>query len=297
MLTQVSFDNQMVTLVAGPDKREFQTHRAHLGNSSAYFRAAFKEQWQEGQDRKITLVDADPDHLHRYLHFLYTGQIACQAGDHSPPTAHAEGSVAARVPQKEEAASDSSSSDSAASDPSSFSVNLDYFADSDDQPSTDKAGSGEAIVSEGSSARINTEEFELLAKLYVFGERFQDGRFEDAVVDAIVAKVNDADVTGYVYYPDIAEVNIIYEGTLKACPARQLMVNIYSTRGSSQWISDDANTEFLLDLTRSFTSLNERHQSFVDLLVRDSCDYHEHVADAPCRRGEAVKRKRELDDQ
>lgn len=292
----------MITLVAGSDKKEFQTHRAHLEISSAYFRLALKKEWQEGQESKIALEDVDPDLLHRYLHFLYTGKIACLEEDQTHLTTKHEGNGAAKVTDEVAAASDDPEDDPDFDGLSSFGHNLppdlyDFAVSSDDEAATkDEVEIASRDVDPGEESSAAREEYELWAKLYVLGERFQDGRFKDAVVDAIVAKVKDTDETGYAYYPVTGTINIIYEGTTPGSCARQLMVNIYTTRGLSEWLADDTNTDFLLDLTRNFTALNQKHQSYVNQLVPEGCDFHEHAEGAPCSIG-GVKRKREADDE
>ena len=60
---------------------------------------------------------------------------------------------------------------------------------------------------------MHTQEYDLLANLYVLGERLMDGRLKDAVVDAIIAKVNEFDENGDAWYPTISTVHIMYKGT------------------------------------------------------------------------------------
>ena len=162
-----------------------------------------------------------------------------------------------------------------------------------------KGGCGDehdALLTEGELAET---EYILLAKLYCFGERMQDPHFRDAVIDAIVARVNDlhkyvnndGTISDFQYYPTTPAINIIYEGTPPSSPARRLMVNIYSSRGMSEWMTDEVHVDFTLDLARKFCDLNVAHQSLVDLLVSDNCEFHGHGEREECRFKESRKRK------
>jgi len=97
ILTDYGFDHETVTLVTGLNKQTFQVHPSHLENSSVYFKLALKKEWTEGQDNKVTLEDVDAGLLDRYLHFIYTGQVACEDVAANAVSAKTECCSAAKV--------------------------------------------------------------------------------------------------------------------------------------------------------------------------------------------------------
>ena len=105
---------------------------------------------------------------------------------------------------------------------------------------------------EDSGADVHDREFELLAMLYCFGEKYQDVRFKNTVIDAILAKQN-IKYEGGRWYPTDKAVDIIYQGTSSGSPARKLMVAIHTRHGSNEWFEQEVNNhEFLIDLGKSF---------------------------------------------
>lgn len=94
----------------------------------------------------------------------------------------------------------SGSEDSDDAEPSSTQVDAGAEAEgarADELP--DQAAGDDEHTTDDSAP--HTEEHELLAILYVSGERLQDSRFKDAIIDAIVVKVNDCDEDGFAHYP------------------------------------------------------------------------------------------------
>lgn len=67
--------------------------------------------------------------------------------------------------------------------------------------------------------------FNHLAKAYVLGERLADPFFQNKVINAMMTYCTR---TGLV--PSASSVNIIYDGTSKGSPARQLMANMWVSR-------------------------------------------------------------------
>ena len=66
--------------------------------------------------------------------------------------------------------------------------------------------------------------YQYLATLYVFGEKIVDSAFQNIVMDALVATVNEA-VKDKRCYPTGIVVNVIYDGTPKGSPARHRSVD------------------------------------------------------------------------
>ncbi|KAK4547289.1 hypothetical protein LTR36_000944 [Oleoguttula mirabilis] len=69
---------EVVEVIVGEDKRIFLVHKNLLRNNSAFFDAALKEEWKEGQQRKVTLEDEESELFYRYVQWLYTGRISCK---------------------------------------------------------------------------------------------------------------------------------------------------------------------------------------------------------------------------
>jgi len=73
-----SFESKITTLVVGVDEREYQVHQDLLSSNSPYFTAAVKEEWKEGQQRRIPLPDDSPAAVDLYIQWLYSSRIFSQ---------------------------------------------------------------------------------------------------------------------------------------------------------------------------------------------------------------------------
>lgn len=141
------------------EQQRLLVHHSQLENASPVFKAAFKESWKEGQEAQITLPDDEPVTVKTYLHFIYTGKIACQTPD---PV---------------------------------FTV-----------PDSNR----------------HLAEYIILAKLYCFGEKYQDVRLKNAIVNAIITKASVER-----FSPVGPSVDIIYKGTCAGSPARRPMIDMH----------------------------------------------------------------------
>ncbi|GIZ37635.1 hypothetical protein CKM354_000107800 [Cercospora kikuchii] len=65
-----------VTVGTGDDAEVFLVHDFLLKQSSKFFQTALKEEWREGQDKKINLPDDEPDIFGAYVEYLFSGKIA-----------------------------------------------------------------------------------------------------------------------------------------------------------------------------------------------------------------------------
>lgn len=54
-------------------------HFSHLEGTSAFFQSAFRTEWKEGKERTVFLPEDDSGIVNTYLHFIYTGKIACKS--------------------------------------------------------------------------------------------------------------------------------------------------------------------------------------------------------------------------
>lgn len=91
--------------------------------------------------------------------------------------------------------------------------------------------------------------FDGLAILYVYGEKVVDPHFKHAVIETMIHTIRHIEVGGQGYTPFFKAVDCIYTGTLSECPARRLLVDIFSAHGSPSWFADhEYDAEFLKDL-------------------------------------------------
>jgi hypothetical protein len=65
----------VTTLVAGPDEREICVHQDLLCARSPYFVAAAKEDWKEGQERRVPLLHDKYAAVGLYVQWIYGGKI------------------------------------------------------------------------------------------------------------------------------------------------------------------------------------------------------------------------------
>ena len=67
--------DKMITLLVGPDEQELVAHEEYLTGHSAFFEAALKKEWAEGQTRTIKLPEEKPDIVAYYLKFIYSKEL------------------------------------------------------------------------------------------------------------------------------------------------------------------------------------------------------------------------------
>ncbi|KAK4542383.1 hypothetical protein LTR36_006840 [Oleoguttula mirabilis] len=122
----------------------------------------------------------------------------------------------------------------------------------------------EEHADESPDAAIHTREYSLLAHAYVFGEKYQDIRFKNAVLAAFIAKGRVQDVNDTYWYPTDTEIDVLYRGTPPKSPARRLMVDLHVAAGEPEWLDNESNNaDFILDLARKFLAI--RHGSVKDI--------------------------------
>lgn len=71
------FEGAIVEVVAGQEQKTYQVHENLLRANSGFFDAALKKEWKEGNSRKVTLPEEQPEMMYRYIMYLYTGLIVC----------------------------------------------------------------------------------------------------------------------------------------------------------------------------------------------------------------------------
>lgn len=174
----------VVILLVGPEERELIIH-GHRFTGSAFFKAALKKEWVEGQTRVIKLPEETPEIMSHYIQHIYSGKFQTHQ----------------------------------------------Y---------TEKCPGGKKSAG-----------YELLAKLYVLGERLLDSTFRNAIICEILRiRELKSNVAPYVKWnPTTIPTNIIYQGAPERSPARRLIIDVNLIHGNKQWHTSDADQRFLFDLT------------------------------------------------
>ena len=67
----------MITIIVGKAEhgRKFYAHKGLLAHYSSYFRAALKEEWEEGATKTVTIPEDIPDVSRAFFHWLMTGKL------------------------------------------------------------------------------------------------------------------------------------------------------------------------------------------------------------------------------
>ena len=143
------------------------------------------------------------------------------------------------------------------------------------------------ILSHGNPtmAERDSAELDRLIDAFVFGDKDQDGRFRDAVLDALVACASTPDTAGMTWFPAMSAVKKAYQRTPEGSPLRRLLVDLWARHAMEKWLGADMVPEFLSDLVRELLSLRQ------DQLPSHPCDghlsscvYHHHSDQRSCFR-------------
>lgn len=128
--------------------------------------------------------------------------------------------------------------------------------------------------------------FNPFARLYVLGEKLLDDAFQDRVLSALA-------VQGEKQMPSFESIEIIYEGTAEASPARRWLVDSWVQKAGNKTVEKCKEKgfplppEFQRDLIEAFVRRHpmravERLQAARLLETRMMCAYHKHGAEMPC---------------
>ncbi|KAK3113516.1 hypothetical protein LTR53_009122 [Teratosphaeriaceae sp. CCFEE 6253] len=132
--------------------------------------------------------------------------------------------------------------------------------------------------------------YDAMMALYVLGEKIIDPRFQDRVIDAIVASTRERNGTAGRLYPNMTHVTCIYKTTPEGSPARRLLVDMYAIKAGPTWFHDekpeDIMCEFFFDLTCALMERREvtdkTRQPIAELDKGSPCSYHKHGKDETC---------------
>lgn len=118
-------------------------------------------------------------------------------------------------------------------------------------------------------------DFNNLTNAYLFGERMMDIKYKNAVLDQLIAVVED---TGK--FLDAEGMNKFYEGTLPGSPARRLIVDFCADQAEAapSWMTNipDFEPELLVDVLQGM--LRARPPPIRQAWKRDNQTYHEKEA-------------------
>lgn len=120
----------------------------------------------------------------------------------------------------------------------------------------------------------NANAYNVLADLYVLGERLQDKKVRNAIADEVL-KFNGAYVKGTVREnPMDYAITTIYDGTTEGHPARRLLVDLFLYKGEWRWVREISQNDFLVDVAT--TSMAELTVKFypVDFRLALGRDYY-----------------------
>lgn len=118
------------------------------------------------------------------------------------------------------------------------------------------------------------EEYEILVKAYIFGEKIIDVAFKNSVVDAIVEKLDDFGFNKRL-------TSLVFDNTTPASPLRRLWLDVYYHIGKVEWLEpawagDTISSEFMIEFSRYQMQKRALSSSTDKLDLSLSCTYHEH---------------------
>ncbi|KAI5360922.1 putative SKP1/BTB/POZ domain superfamily protein [Septoria linicola] len=111
--------------------------------------------------------------------------------------------------------------------------------------------------------------FDLLVRVYVFGEKVQDERFCDVVMSALCQARDTPDQQGARYIPGTSVITDLYDGSPAGSPARRWVVDQYRDAVDAEGFREDLQNypaEFVQEVAMD---LKERHQLATRLSVRE----------------------------
>lgn len=120
------------------------------------------------------------------------------------------------------------------------------------------------------------DEYQLLVKAYMLGDKMMDTTFKDALVDSIIDKLI---VSGRF---DLNLIDLIYGNTPATSPLRRLLRDIYGWAGQRSWLdsidSDEPlQAEFMKELLQYHMGFHRTAGvQAAPFLSQTTCMYHEH---------------------
>ncbi|KEQ58550.1 uncharacterized protein M437DRAFT_59014 [Aureobasidium melanogenum CBS 110374] len=122
------------------------------------------------------------------------------------------------------------------------------------------------------------QEWDCLPRLYTLGERLDAPKFKDAVINAIIEKVNESKVI-----PD-TWASYVYQNTVSACALRRLIVDFHVFAQKGRLLkrgacpdAEEPEEQFLWDVVVRMGEVGQQvFGEKADMPWVDACVYHEH---------------------
>jgi hypothetical protein len=128
------------------------------------------------------------------------------------------------------------------------------------------------------STELNT-----LVYAFVFGEKIQDARFKDAVIDAVIKCTLTPGKDGTTWFPGVKAINHAFEGTPPESPLRRLLVDLWARNGRADWDRKGLNSDFTTTLIGElFAHREQRFDPHPTDGKTSTCSYHQHGDDHLC---------------
>jgi hypothetical protein len=126
------------------------------------------------------------------------------------------------------------------------------------------------------------DEYKVLVKAYILGEKIMDQEFKDSIVDAIIEKLRT------LRRFDTQLTDLVSDNTPFASPLRRLWMDAYYHFGSSEWLDSSLagspiNAEFMAEFSRHQMQSRTGFGSFGPYAMFLSCTYHGHGIRPCCR--------------
>lgn len=125
-------------------------------------------------------------------------------------------------------------------------------------------------------------EYVHLVNAYILGEKLDDAGFQDAVMDAMVAKTQTT-VNHMFHCPGSTTINLIWEKTLPDSRLRHFVLDQYSLFGQPEWLIEDCDggeevfdSGFLLDFAMKLMTVRDVYRLIREAVDLSTCKYHRH---------------------
>jgi hypothetical protein len=178
--------DSLVTLLIGPEEEKMAIHTTYLSLDSAFFKAALKKQWTEGQTRVVKLPEESPETMQLYIEHLYGSKM--------------------------------------------------LMHDLTSVPLCD----------------FNTNHYEMLAKLYVLGERTMNAKYQNVIIHEFFRFAGlTCGLSKCRHFPGTKAIVVIYNGTTSNSPARRMMADFAVFHGDAAWFYSGDDSRYLLDVTKA----------------------------------------------
>lgn len=134
-----------------------------------------------------------------------------------------------------------------------------------------------ALFTRPSMGARSDDEYGVLVRAYLLGQKLMDSDFKDTIIDAIVNKL----ITTGLF--DIRQTSAVYDNTMRDDALRRLWLDIYHHQGQASWLADDLDecdisAEFLYEFSRlKLSRQGVFATSMVPAYATNLCQYHEHT--------------------